>query len=779
VSAINNSKPTEYNTSEKQAITMFDFVNYTYSGVLSILSTLFGLSYPLVIGCIEKIDVKFGSTKLSERFMNETSFRWFKTSLVINLVIAVLFPFMMDGCTYARIFIGIQCVGAFELVLSALFLFSKIIIYYNITDLQKAIINDYSNAVNKKYKEAESQYFTQWVDLSGELLKSADIELVQSIYKVLSNYVGRVYAENKGKALVFDLYFYEAVSRINEFLSKGESKPISVNNGNTILTSLILRDSVVSETTYRYLWRNLRIQMFYNKDEWIMEYWKIASQKIDLFMQPMHQYSYDERGNSYAKEQIEDTQKQRDDFMEFHIMLCSMLIQQKKYRLLELMLSFTQSEPPSYPLVPSTLSEIIDVFNRINSNSFVDPFYYASKYQMPNMHGITKGKIIGAANCYLALLAYRIYAIRWNYGYESVLNTGAVPDTLSELRSLQDNLGVFKLWLERIRDNKELLNVISFRSFDEEVEDKAQIYNKAVILPPNQLVSLLQEEILAKMENLRIILPLNDEKVDSVEDGLASNIQKAMKPYGDLLTGSSSQNQCYNLNSSVTMPFPNTAFVDNPDVGHVGIADCMSSYMLHNFQHMLASAFFQKHGVIDYRLSSEDLFEAIDRLNLNEQHYIITFGVYLDCYIGSIKELKKDADKDTDHKYSYKGIKILALDCSSEFFSKILYVMRYEDRPLLGFYEPSTEEQKKMCLVKKMNGLWLSLEKIFEHQELLEEPIKTKLGDKANQNSLFTAIWCPKLFFKQENYPMVSIKVKYRLADEGDYDSVDKVKPFK
>ena len=46
---------------------MFDFVNYTYSGVLSIVSTLFGLSYPLVIGCIEKIDNKFNSTRLSER----------------------------------------------------------------------------------------------------------------------------------------------------------------------------------------------------------------------------------------------------------------------------------------------------------------------------------------------------------------------------------------------------------------------------------------------------------------------------------------------------------------------------------------------------------------------------------------------------------------------------------------------------------------------------------------------------------------------------------------
>lgn len=756
---------------------MFDFVNYTYSGVLSILSTLFGLSYPLVIGCIEKIDDKFGSTKLSERFMSEISFRCFKISLVVNLVISVIFPFLMDGCTYARIFILIQCTGALALVLSALVLFSKIIAYYIIANLQKAIIKDYDKAVNRKCKEKESQYFTQWVDLSGELLKSADIELVQSVYNVLSNYVDRVNAESNGRVLVFDQYFYEAVSRINEFLSKGESKPISVNNGNSILTYLILMDSAVSETTYRYLWRNLRIQMFYNKDEWIMEYWKMASQKIGLFMQPMLQCFYDENGNSRTRGQIEDSQKQRDDFLEFHIMLCSMLIQQNKYRLLELMLSFTQSEPPSYPLVPSTLSEIIDVFNRMNSNSSVDPFYYASKYQMPNMHGITKGKVVGAANCYLALLAYRIYVIRWNYGPEFVLNTGALPNTLSELRSLWDNLDVFKRSLEGIKDNKELLNVVSFRSFDEEIGDKAKIYNKSILLNPNQLVAHLQEEILAKMENLRTVLSLSEEKVDSVEDELASNIQKAMEPYGDLLKERFSQNQCYNLNSSVTMPFPNTAFVENPDVGHIGIADCMSSYMLHNFQHMFASAFFQKHSIIDYKLSSEDLFEAIDRLNLNKQHYIIAFGVYLDHYIGALEELKKDAD----HKYSYKGIEILAFDYSSEFFSQMLYVMRYEDRPFLKFYAPSPEELKKMCLVRKdeLYSLWLSLEKLSEHPELLEEPIKTKLGDKANQYSLFTAIWCPKLFFKQENYPMVSIKVKYRLTDEGDYDSVDKVKPFR
>lgn len=755
---------------------MFDFVNYTYSGILSVLSTLFGLSYPLVIGCIEKIDDKFGSTKLSERFMSEISFKWFKTSLVINLVMAVVFPFLMDGCVHARLIMGVQCVGAIVLVSSALFLFSKIITYYNITDLQKAILNNYKDAVSKTDKAKESKYFTQWIDLSGELLKSADNELVQSVYEVLYDYVVRVHSENRGRALVFDLYYYEGISRINEFLSKGESQPISVNNGNSILTSLILMDSVVSETTYRYLWRNLRIQMFYNKDVWIMEYWKMASQKIGLFMKPIHQYIYDEEGKPYSQEQIEEKQKQRENFMEFHIMLCAMLIQEKKYRLLELMLSFTQSEPPSYPLVPSNISDIIDAFNKINHNSFVDPFYYESRYQMPNMHGITEGKIVGAANCYLALLAYRIYVIRWNYGYESVLNTGALPDSLSELNTLRENIDVFKRWLERINSNKELLDIIGFSSFDKVIEEKAQLYDKTILLRPDELTSRMQNEILNKMEQLRTSLPLSEEKVDSVEGELTGNIIRAVAPYGDLFGRRFSQDNCYNLNSSVTMPFPNTAFVDNPDVGHAGIAGCMSSYMLHNFQHMFASSFFAEHSLTDYSLSSEDLFQAIDKLNLNKQHYIIAFGLYFDYYIGSIKDLKKE----TDHKYSYKGIKILSLDCSTEFISQMVYVMRFEDRPSLDFHEPTAEEQQKLCL-KKMNdlyGLWLSLEKISKHPELLEEPIKTKLGDKANQYSLFTAIWGPKLFFKSDKYPIVSIKIKYRLTNEGEYDNVDKVMPF-
>lgn len=755
---------------------MFDFVNSTYSGILSIVSTLFGLSYPLVIGCIEKIDDKFSSSKLSERFMSEFSFRFFKIVLVVNLVIAVLFPFLMDGYAHSRIIMGIQCIGVIILLSSALFLFSKIICYYNIADIRTAIINDYKNSANKNKKEKESKYFTQWVDLSCELLKSADSKIVYSVYDFLYDYLIRVYKGNKDKELVFDQYFYEGISRINEFLSKGEYKPISVNNGNFILTSLIWEDSIISETTYRYLWRNLRIQIFYNKDEWVMEYWKMASQKINYYMKPIYQYDYDENGKSYTNYQIEKNKKQRENFIEFHIMLCSMLIQQKKYSLLELMLSFTQSEPPSYPLVPSTFSDIIDAFNRINRNSHTNPFYYGSMYQMPNMHGITEGKIVGAANCYLALLAYRIYVIRWNYGYESVLNTGALPNNLSDLATLNENLDILKRWIDRIKDDNTLLKIVNISSFENEFEEKAKSYNKVVLKKPDELVSGMQKDISNKMEKLRTDHHLDADKVKSEEDTLTDIIIKAMAPYGDLLERRFTQDKFYNLNSSVTMPFPNTAFLEKADVSYANIADCMSSYMLHNFQHLFASSFFTKHNVTDYKLSSEDIFRAFDKLNLNKSHYIIAFGVYFDYYIGLVQELKKEES----HKYSYKGINILSLNCDSEFFTQMIYIMRYDDRPFLDFYEPSLEEQNKMYLENKnkLYGLWMSIEKISDHPELLNEAQKEKLGDKANQNSLFTVIWGPRLYFKEHKYPMISIKVKYRLTNEGTYDKVDIVKPF-
>lgn len=106
--------------------------------------------------------------------------------------------------------------------------------------------------------------------------------------------------------------------------------------------------------------------------------------------------------------------------------------------------------------------------------------------------------------------------------------------------------------------------------------------------------------------------------------------------------------------------------------------------------------------------------------------------------------------------------------------------MRYDDRPFSTFHKPSDEEQKSLDLhmANEPYELWLSIKKIKERPKLLGESIRVQLGEDLEQYSLFSAIWMPKLFFKSEMHPAVYIRVKYRLTNEGNYDSVDKVKPF-
>lgn len=118
---------------------MFDFVNYTYSGVLAVLSALFGLSYPLILSCIEKIDVKYHSTRLTARFLEEKVFAAFKYLLVTNLMMAVVFPFIMDGNNHSRYLIAVQCSAAVVLIYYAFRLFNKVMIYYDAGKLTEEI----------------------------------------------------------------------------------------------------------------------------------------------------------------------------------------------------------------------------------------------------------------------------------------------------------------------------------------------------------------------------------------------------------------------------------------------------------------------------------------------------------------------------------------------------------------------------------------------------------------------------------------------------------------
>ena len=132
---------------------MFDFVNVTYSGLLSVVVAIIGLSCPLIIGRIENIDKHYSSTLLAKRFITETAFVLFAVCMVINILVATLFPFVLDCSEYARIWIAVQSILVFLLIVSLLLLFYYMLIYTSPKKLSEHIISHYNKVKKKEAKK--------------------------------------------------------------------------------------------------------------------------------------------------------------------------------------------------------------------------------------------------------------------------------------------------------------------------------------------------------------------------------------------------------------------------------------------------------------------------------------------------------------------------------------------------------------------------------------------------------------------------------------------------
>ena len=62
---------------------MFNFFSNTYSAVVTIFAAILGISFPLILQSIQRIDEKYDSAVLSNRFEDENIYHIFKWGLYI------------------------------------------------------------------------------------------------------------------------------------------------------------------------------------------------------------------------------------------------------------------------------------------------------------------------------------------------------------------------------------------------------------------------------------------------------------------------------------------------------------------------------------------------------------------------------------------------------------------------------------------------------------------------------------------------------------------------
>lgn len=164
---------------------------------------------------------------------------------------------------------------------------------------------------------------------------------------------------------------------------------------NTDIISVLynqFNDFPVTEQVYTLMWKWLRKMAEAGHDDWLERYWNVANQY----------YMF--------KLEYSDKIETKNRFREFHIMVCSLLFYKERYKSLIHALTFTNTFPPQYPLIPSTYTDIFQVYSGL---SIKNTEMYLMKYSMDEIF-IGAGeehKIEGLLADYLTLLLVRLYTI--------------------------------------------------------------------------------------------------------------------------------------------------------------------------------------------------------------------------------------------------------------------------------------------------------------------------------------------------------------------------------
>lgn len=264
-------------------------------------------------------------------------------------------------------------------------------------------------------------------------------------------------------------------------------------------------DFPVTEQVYTLMWKWLYKMAEAGSDDWLKRYWNIANQY----------YMF--------KLEYSDKLEMKDRFREFHIMACTLLLYKERYNVLIHAMTFTNTFPPQYPLIPSTFADIFQIYNEL---SVKNQRMYLMRYSMDEVF-IGAGeehKIEELLADYLALLLVRLYTIGdYNVIYSNPLGMPETDETIedNDFRSaLIDNLErhLNKLSENRMEncnlDSKQKARVFElFKAYKEKCNDANKELEKNADISKEKRQAI-KDDLINQSSLITFSLPLCDKKMN-------------------------------------------------------------------------------------------------------------------------------------------------------------------------------------------------------------------------------------------------------------------------
>lgn len=123
----------------------FEFSNNAISLLLSIFSVIVGMTYPLLLQAIQRIDEQYRSSRISKMLKYEKVFQLFQWLVAISIAFAFISIFILqlldDYPTLTIVWVAIHTLLTLALLVSTILLMYTILTYYNPGELLDHINN--------------------------------------------------------------------------------------------------------------------------------------------------------------------------------------------------------------------------------------------------------------------------------------------------------------------------------------------------------------------------------------------------------------------------------------------------------------------------------------------------------------------------------------------------------------------------------------------------------------------------------------------------------------
>lgn len=522
---------------------MIDF-NLIETIVITIIAALLGLSLPLIMQSIERLDSKYGSAVISSALRKNWKYKTYFWLVWITIALMIYLPFAPEPINVLKnnFFVvnsaHICAIFALSSTLLFLLIVSLLIMTYespeNLLSMISGVSPDNPNGTDSKIKKLimDKDKF----DIFGTVMKFSmrigNTFLFLNCNAVLGACIGVCRKNNKGKEVIYPDVFYNLNNETLRICQRYYDELLypSLNSPQTFLAAYFDESgqTLLSRDTLRQLWVNLCQLVKCDKPDWFKGYWVYATQYADYFVAErqilpysLYQFKDDidkQRDiSSYQKETKENWDKYQLDLKEgknlrlFHHMISAYLLYQDKISLLKWTFTYAPSSLRTLFLLPKDIAEIIKELSRVNN----DPFILESNYSFFSQEGISEGYFLQSW-----LIKFYIFALQ----QQSLLHENGIyykdPWNLEELIK-EKNPICLNHYLNAIRTIQEIMypESIFFDKIGINIDELEIIFNK---------LQSIKSELLKLKDNLIKTSHLHKKDKEAAEHILKSGLTSVL-----------------------------------------------------------------------------------------------------------------------------------------------------------------------------------------------------------------------------------------------------------